>query len=387
MIHLSASAIRVFKHCTLEFYYKYILGIRKIEEPEALRMGSNWHALLEILNIGPGGRCPRCKDGEILDCRLCNGMGKLPGNIKDAIVAELNNAYEYPPINIEQEKWEAEREVLLQSIFAYMNLYKDDRAIATELPFKLPLLKPNGMPIAGVILIGKLDRINSKHQLVESKSTGLNLDGDSQFWDSLNLDTQTLLYLSTAQRMQKEGRLTTFGIKPSDPLINETIYDVWHKPKIRPKKLTQKESKEFIEGGMYYGKEFEVIAGTQKNPDMLGILVNQKPAEIIPGAKEGTFAIRETAQMFGARLADELINNTNKYFIRKPIPRTESDIKEFELELRKIYKTIKAMKKSDLWFRNEYQCSSFGKCDFISQCYSNFRLCKENIPDEFEVIF
>jgi len=391
MIHLSASAIRTFKHCTLEFYYKYILGIRKIEEPEALRMGSNWHNLLEIINIGPKGPCPRCRDDEILDCPLCNGTGKLPDDIKDAIIAELNSAYLNRPMNIEIEKWETEREVLLQSIFAYMNLYGNEDAIATEVPFKLPLLKPNGRPVAGTILVGKLDRINGKRQLVESKSTSMSLDGDSQFWESLNLDTQTLLYLSTVQRMQKENKLAALGITSDQPLINETVYDVWRKPRIRPKKLTQKASKEFVENGVYYGKKFDIpgqdVYLSGEWPPKTLLCVGDKNAEVTPGKKEGTFAIRETPRMFGARLADELINNTDEYFIRKPLPRTEADIREFELELHKIHKTIKAMKKDNLWFRNENQCKSFGKCNYINHCYNNVRLYKENMPDGFEVIF
>ena len=384
-LRLSASAIRTFKLCPLEYYYKYILGIRKIEKPEALRMGSNWHALLEILNTGGGGVCPRCREEKEFDCPLCGTTGKLPDNIWDAIVAELDHAYETIPMGVEQSDWLVEREILLQSVLAYKNLYKDDETIATEVPFKLPFIAPDGKPIMDAILIGKLDRINGDAKLVESKSTASDLSGDSQFWDSLQLDTQTLLYLSTIQRLQKEGKLSTYGIKPTDKLINETIYDVWRKPGIKAKNLTQAASKKFAATGEYMGKKFGVVLAPEEQGG--NFYVNEVPAEVTPGAKEGTFAIRETPGMFGARLADDIVKDPDKYFVRKPVPRTNSDILAFDLELYRIYKTIKAMVKDDLWYRNEHQCRQMGKCDYINECYNQRRLTRDNSPDEFELIF
>jgi len=81
----------------------------------------------------------------------------------------------------------------------------------------------------------------------------------------------------------------------------------------RPKKLTQAESKKFLmpenetvdEIGnsptVYMGKRFYVAEHWQ-GTNLLVLLIDGVRAEVTPGAKEGTFAIRETIGMFNARM-------------------------------------------------------------------------------------
>ena len=159
------------------------------------------------------------------------------------------------------------------------------------------------------------------------------------------------------------------------------LYDVWRKPAIRPKKLTQADSKKFAATGEYCGETFKV--SDTVGPDGLGIAVNGRGAEVEPGAKEGTFAIRETPQMFGARLLEEITTNPEKYFARKEVDRSEADIKSFEHELYAIYKTISHMRKTGHWYPVETSCEDHGKCDFISSCYSHHEIEEDETPAGF----
>ena len=56
-MELSASSIGCFKACPMRFYYRYVLGLVPIVEGDALRVGSNYHRIQEIVSMKPGGVC------------------------------------------------------------------------------------------------------------------------------------------------------------------------------------------------------------------------------------------------------------------------------------------------------------------------------------------
>ncbi|KKK63517.1 hypothetical protein LCGC14_2993470, partial [marine sediment metagenome] len=202
------------------------------------------------------------------------------------------------------------------------------------------------------------------------------------YWNHLNLDTQTTLYPYAARVLQLNGDLEIYGIKAIDPLISGVRYDVWHKPGIRPKKLTQADSKQFVEDGLYCGEEFAIDSMSGGR-----YFVNGEPAEVEPGKKEGTFAIRETPDMFGARLLQDISERPDFYFARKELARTEADFKRFENELYGIYKTLKFITSIDGFWHNEQQCEATFKCDYIEQCYNGIELSVDNVPEGMKCIF
>ena len=48
-LRLSASCISCFKRCKMAFFYQYMLGLQPVQETDALRIGSVYHACREII--------------------------------------------------------------------------------------------------------------------------------------------------------------------------------------------------------------------------------------------------------------------------------------------------------------------------------------------------
>jgi hypothetical protein len=378
MIQLSATSMATFKACPFRYYYKYVLGLTPIEDTDSLRMGTNWHRIQEIANMEPSGVC-ECvtihgadQDSEVANpnCPLCGGTGQFPDDPMDAVIAHLNQVYAVPPISKTVEEWETERIILLYSLIGYRWYYQDTgyEVESLEQTFKLPLLSPITGRKLQANLKGKIDRVFSagvNRFVHEYKSTSKNIDPDSTYWNHLTLDTQTRLYTYAANQLG----LGMCGV----------LYDVWSKPKSRPKKLTQAESKRFVADGEYCGEKFEVANTTEG-----GIVVNGKEAQVEPGAKEGTFAIRETPEMYGARLLQDITERPEFYFARKEIIHNADDIKAFEWELFNIYQNIRQMSNRNMWWRDESACEATYKCSYIDWCYNNIKIGPDDVPENFQ---
>lgn len=385
---MSASFIAALKSCPYRCYLKYVLGIVPAEDADVLRVGTNWHRLLEIMGMKPETVCPECsKTKNNPQCPLCEGTDILPANMMDAVLRQLNQAYQTVPLSKTREEWLTERAILLYSIAGYNWYYADDpfEVVAEEIQFRIPVRNPKtGRVLPNVTLDGKIDKIvkspNGIYYVDEHKSTGSALDSDSPYWKHLVLDTQTRLYPYAAQQLQLAGDLEQYGIKPSDPLISGVRFDAWHKPQIRPKKLTQADSKKFVENGEYMGDKFEVKQYPQGD-----VSVGDEVTETSFGAKEGTFTIRETPDMYGARLLKDISERPEYYFCRKEITRTAADLKKFEQEILNIYHTIKFMDRNNTWWQNEQQCEATFRCQNLDICYNNVDLSNGNVPDGFKL--
>ena len=376
-MRLSASCIRCFKACPMRFYYQYVLGLVPAVEPDHFRVGTNYHFIQQIHSMKPGNPCMCVESGrgahEVANCVLCESTGVFPNDPMDAVVRHLNKQYAEPPMGKTVDEWETERTILLYSLVGYKWWYEDAGYEVEHLErrFKMPLLSPTtGHPLRADV-VGIIDRIfaaGGNRFVHEYKSSSDNLDPDSDLWGKLTLDTQTRLYTYAAKRLD----LGMCGV----------LYDVWRKPKTRPKKLTQGESKKFAVDGMYMGESFNVQHGS----DYSVISVNAKTAEVTPGAKEGTFAIRETPEMYGARLLQDITTNPGKHFARKEIAHHQASIDAFQWELYHIYKTISEMVNNGRWWCDESQCDATFKCQYTPFCYTHKVVEAEEVPDGFRKI-
>lgn len=387
-LNLSATSLQCFKTCPMRYYYRYILGLSPIEDTDALRVGTNYHRIQELADAKPGGVC-ECfseREGESSeglyprDCVLCNGTGLNPHDPMDAVVRHLNERYSTPPLSKTVEEWETEKITLLYTLVGYRWWYEQqDQGYdveSLERGFDIPLISPLSGAKLKARLRGKIDRVfaagPANRFVHDYKSTSKNIDPDSTFWAHLTLDTQTRLYTYAAKQLG----LGMCGV----------LYDAWHKPGIKPKKLTQADSKKFVTTGEYCGEGFE-----RENPDGTipvlienqYLMVNGKSAEIEPGAKPGTFAIRETPQMFGARLLQDITERPEFYFARKEIVHHSTDIEAFQRELVNIYYTIRHMKRTNGWWPNESQCEATYRCEFLDLCYNHVNLGPDDVPENF----
>ena len=178
------------------------------------------------------------------------------------------------------------------------------------------------------------------------------------------------------------GQFAQYGITSVSPLISGVLYDVWHKPGIRPKKLTQADSKKFVKSGEYFNQTFTI---EQKE----GLWVDGILAEIEPGKKaDGSFAIRETPEMFGARLLHDIYTDPGKYFARKEIARTDDDLQRFQFELFHIYQSMRLMNRHGHWWMDESQCEATFRCPYTPICYHGLDVCDgQTTPPGFRRIF
>lgn len=352
MIPQSATSIADYKLCSMLYYLRHVLRLRPIEEPESLRQGTNWHKCLEILTE------PRC-GGPVM-------------------IAHLNEAYADCPPSISLTEWEIERTILLYSALGWAWYWQNDglETIAREVKFNRQINNAYSRR-------GKIDRILRKDGrllLGEYKSTSKPIDSDAFYWKRLKLDSQLTLYLIEARHAQLAGQLEEHGISASDPLISGVLYDVWRKPTIRPRKLTQAESKKFVADGEYFGEKFDVI---NKEEQFRCIQINGIEAEVTPGKKAGTFAIRETPEMFGARLLADIRENPGKHFARKEIARTDPELAQADREYYNIARLTNIAARQGLWFKNEHQCDALWRCPFHPICFYNLDVSNGQVPDGF----
>lgn len=371
MIPQSATSITDFKQCTMLYYLRHVLRLRPVEDAEAARIGTNWHKCLEILtepNSDPHG----------------------------ALIAHLNKAYETCPPSVSLTDWEVERTVLLYSALGWDWYYQDDKieTVAREVHFDRQVTDQYRRR-------GKIDRIIRREGQVtlalgEYKSTTKPIDPGSLYWDRLNLDSQLTLYLIEARHAQLAGELEQYGIAATDPLISGVLYDVWHKPMIRPKKLSMAETKRFMVEKEYFGETFEVVAKSSPMGELIGIEINEVTYEPIPGAepkptkKNPTparpFAIRETPEMFGARLLADIRENPEKHFARKSIARTDEELARLDEEYYNLARVAHFMEQRNLWFVNENHCTATYRCSFYPICFYSQDVTNGNVPDGFKCL-
>jgi hypothetical protein len=377
---MSASSISAFKACPMRFYLGYVLGYQPTVETDSQRVGNRWHRALEIMRK-PTGVCRECADKGTKnpDCDFCHGTDVVLEDRMVAIVDFLNKAYAERPASIEEEDWLAERAMILNATAVYKWVYEQSgyEIIGTEVKFKLPLVNPEtGAKLPDVWAVGKIDEfarhIQTGRVLVgEHKSTSKSVDGASSYWDNLRLAVQPSIYLASARICQTSGDLSHLGIESTGEPISGCLFDVFHKPGLSPKELTQADSKAFMETGQYCGMEF--------TPE------DRATARQTPGKKEGTFSIRETPDMFGARVFQDMTERPGYYFAQKEIARTDQDLEKFRWQLYDIYQTARNMDKHDAWFTNESQCEATFKCPYCPICYSGCQVGEGIVPTGFRV--
>lgn len=390
---LSASFIATFKACAYRCYAQYVLGIRPIEEAETLRVGTNWHEVLEVLGGLNSESCPSClAGGPDEGCYICGGTMTPFEDTREGLRRLLNDVYADKPTSKSTEDWAIEKMKLWIAGMGYDWYYqKDDfEILAEEIPFTIPLYDEAGEPIEGVVLVGKIDKITRSPQgtiyIDEHKSTSKPIDSDSKYWSHLNLDTQTTLYVYAARTLQLWGELEKFGIKADDPLIAGVRYDAWKKPQIKAKDVSMADGKVFAETATYCEESFHIL-GTFGESKTVTINGEEAVYTMDGGPKKDKLKLRETSHMYGARLMHSILENPEKHYARRCVARTTADLERFEKELYGIYQTVKYMEEHGLWYHNEHQCEATFTCSYIGPCYNNVELDPKNPPDGFKCIF
>lgn len=404
LIVLSASAFTTLKMCPWKYRNQYHYGIRTIQQADPLRIGTLYHEGQELLLRNPESVCRRCAqlNNPIDNCFICQGTGFLDDPLK-AINRMLDFYYGTKYKFMDVAAMKRERAIILYGLFAYHNVYKDQpyEIIAEEIPFRIPLIDPvTRKPIENIVIDGKIDKLVRSTvtieggsarpgvAIMEHKSTASKVDAGSDYWNSLRLDTQTTLYVYAVQRMQVEGLLVPYGIKPTDTPICDIVYDVWRKPSIKPKALSADDTLDFLVNEKYMGRSFEVSCEMDEDDVVTSVTVDGEDVPVTcTKCKKKKPVISETEDMFGCRVFNTMIESPSEWLNRKPLTRSTDDIAKFEYELYSMAMNVKFMKENDAWYHNEKACEARAKCEYCHLCYSGTQVDSEHVPTGFRNIF
>lgn len=355
-----------------------------MQEKDSQRIGETWHGCHEIIRMVPQSKCPKCfKRGKIAeDCYLCNGTGVLPLDLMDAVLRYVDHRYSNLPESQSANEWEVERLTLLYCFSGYRWLFPQDRfeTVASEIWFNVPIINPDTRKeFQNAMFVGKVDHLMRDREtgllyIGERKSTSQQLD-DTRYWSRLDQDVQITCYLYSLRMAQLRGELRQYGVSEKDPLVHGIWYDVWHKPDIKPKTLTQADTAEFLQTKTYCGDEYKVEI---KNGE---IMVNGTLALIVPGKKAN--AIIETSEMFGSRLLADIAERPGFYFEQREIPRSDEQLVDFERDLARYVKAARAYDKDDLWTQNCRSCESPFYCEFRDICKNHKKVGPNDLPDGY----
>jgi hypothetical protein len=350
--HISASSIAAFKSCPTRFRLAYREGLRLDKDTDSQRRGTNWHKMHEI---------------------YAQALPQGEDFADQAVIELLNSAYCDVPTWKTADEWNLERTILHVSFIGYKWFWQNDpiQVLASEVPFNLPLHMPRTglpLPMEDVQRVGKIDHIikwQSSVCALERKSTTRSIAHDSDYWEKGQKDSQVSMYALAFQDLIAAGQMPC-GPLPlkegeSMPRVGNTLYDVFHVPTIKPAMLTQTETKEFLTTGTYCGQQFNVyqVADTYNINGSLAVVEQGKKA----------IAIRETIEMYAARLLQDIYTRPDFYYARREIARTDAEIRNFRQQLFGIYQSQKSMAANNAWFENESQCRATFPCPYIPICY------------------
>jgi len=254
--------------------------------------------------------------------------------------------------------------------------------VASELEFNVPIYNPEtGRPSRSYTLSGKIDRLvrlpGGNLVIWECKTTSEDLDAGSAFWRRLRLEAQPSVYVLAARELGYD--------------VTGVIFDVIRKPAIRPRQLTQSETRVLIDTGEYrtslsQGSDAQLIVREvpiKAIPDAETpgeIWVDQDQALLSLGVKG--YSIRETPDLFSARCYQLMVHNPDTFFARREIARTERDIEEIRRELW-IQTQILLARRPSYWEKNDRACVTFSSCPYLNLCSDGFKPETDALPEGF----
>ncbi len=325
--NISASSIKALKKCPMSWYLAYVQGIREDETADVLRIGTHWHKMMEILREGDAAINPETGTTAV-----------------EAALAYLNDAYVGLDFSLE-----AERAMLAYSFLGYVWRYQNETVQTDETEFRFRI------PFGDADVVGVIDRLittpSGRKLGYEYKTTGQDIGPSEDYWRNLNMDTQPRMYVWAARRLDRP--------------IDGIYYDVFHKPGIRPRMLSAADTKKFLDSLTYYDTVFDI----QGEVDPGTLSVDGTKVEVKWNKAGKSFAIRETVEMYGARLLSLIYADPDKYFQRKEIVITDEELAEFELELTALYYQMNTLMDAQHVYKNEGACDSPYRCPFQNICY------------------
>lgn len=378
---LTHSQIQTYRGCPRKHQLAYVLGLRRDEEHEALRIGSAIHKALE----------------------LSDELGGFTMEVVDRATALYNDL-----INNSTEEWgpdyyRREREVVYRLLCGYYWRWKEMdqqiEVVANEQVFEMPIVNPEtGRSSRNFVATGKIDKVvrwNGKLWVMEHKTRkgpiSIQTDSGAKYWKRLRIDHQISMYMLAARSMGHD--------------VHGVLYNVIRKNTASPSALTQAETAKLLTTGIYETKkrgveellfvnEYKIDTDAvyteagkiAKDGLPSRLLINGE--DVFGKIKWGAqgIAIAETVEMMGDRILAEISADYSSYFDRQEIVRTAEDLKEFQYDLWRSAQEIRESEKSGIWPRNTSACVGFGTCPYFDLCTSSWKPGDEILPPGFKVV-
>lgn len=205
---------------------------------------------------------------------------------------------------------------------------EDYEVLGVEQEFRAPLLNPETWAASKTwTLAGKIDAIVRRRSdgrvlVIEHKTAGEDVSGDeSAYWARLAIDPQCSVYVVGAEAL---------GHK-----VDEILYDVLMKPRQRPKLATPVDERKFTKDGRLYA--------TQREFD-------------------------EMPDEYRVRVREALDERPDLGCVRKPVPRAESQIKDFLADAWMQAGMMRDCARLGRAPRNADACHRFGVCPMWTIC-------------------
>jgi len=210
--------------------------------------------------------------------------------------------------------------------------------LSVEEKFLLPVINPEtGAASRTFQQGGKYDgviRRSDKNYLLEHKTTSDDItDPNSIYWRRLTIDSQVSAYVLANWQSGRK--------------LDGTVYDVIRKPGIRPKQITKADYQTIQSEGTYCGWKI--------------------PEDVLPLIQDARQV--EPMELYAMRLATDTLNEPEKYFQRRVIPRMDSEIVEYAQEVWEVGQSIIHARNREAHYRNSDACSQYGSpCAFLGIC-------------------
>ncbi len=314
---ITNSEMKTHRRCARERHYTYDLGYRVVREADALRGGSLAHLGLEAWWRSTGDR------------------------LADALAAMQGEPDPYDRVRAEQ---------MMRGYDArWLDEVQHFEVLSVEQEFRAPLVNPEtGAASRTFDLAGKLDVIvrdlrDGLVYKIEHKTSAEDIGVGSSYWKRLTLDPQISTYYEGARSL---------GYDPAG-----CLYDVLGKPGQRPGNVPLVDEVGFkivLDGD---GKRVYVSSGKKPRETAdakLGYVLQTRP---------------ETPEEYGARIADAIAADPDRYYQRGVVVRLEADEREAAFDRWQIARLIREAQLAGRHPRNPDSCIRYSReCDFFGVC-------------------
>lgn len=349
---LTVSRMYCWNNCQRKHLYAYDYGVRAAQDSDALKFGTAWHSAQEVRakNYRPD-----------MDCEA---RANLAQGMFEAALGTATN-------------WDEFMVATLQgAIAAFVEIFRDDviAVMEPEKEFTYPIDGSRTFEAAGKI-DGLATLKDGRIALVEHKTTSEGIEeADAPYWKRLRLNFQLCRYIKGAQAMGRN--------------IETVIYDVFHKPAIKPKDAI----KEVDENGIPF-----VMTKDADGHDVRCIKKDGTPKKSADAAKGEFYVTRpETPEEFAERLRLDIVSRPGFYFQRREVCVTDEQLNAFSLTESQMARQILSVRADarDAEKRGLPPCAAFMQnvghmtcpgCDYENLCMGGIALDPANVPPGFKV--